>query len=466
MHERSSCLADDTTTQCVLFPELFRKSLVARFDQHNGSSDGGAVLLKAIDLRLGLTERLAGCLRDRRDPSKVSHEIEELLAQRVFAIACGYPDANDAARLGEDPIHKMMVGRDPVDGAALASQPTLSRFENAAGRRELYRIGEALADVVIERHRKRLRGRARRITIDLDPTEDPTHGEQQLSFFNGYYDGWCYLPMTGFLTFDDEPEQYLFAALLRPGNAPDKRGAIAILERILRRLRSAFPKARFRVRLDAGFAAPEIFAFLEAQGDVDYAVAMPKNAVLLRRIKKLQQKARRLSRLSGQTAHLYGECRYAASTWDTKRRVIFKAEVVRHPGRDPKDNPRFVVTNLPQTPKWIYERIYCQRGDIENRIKELHLGLEIGRTSCSSFWANQLRVLLTAAAYVLMQELRLRAARTSCARAQVQTLRERLIKIGARVVESVRRIVLHLPASYPFLEPWRRVALSLGATSG
>lgn len=459
-------MADDTTTQCVLFPELFRKSLVVRFDQHNGSSDGGAVLLKAIDLRLGLTERLAGCLRDRRDPNKVSHEIEELLAQRVFAIACGYPDANDAARLGEDPIHKMMVGRDPVDGATLASQPTLSRFENAAGRRELYRIGEALADVVIERHRKRLRGRARRITIDLDPTEDPTHGEQQLSFFNGYYDGWCYLPMTGFLTFNDEPEQYLFTAVLRPGNAPDKRGAIAILERILRRLRSAFPKARFRVRLDAGFAAPEIFAFLEAQGDVDYAVAMPKNAVLLRRIKKLQRKAGRLSRLSGQSAHLYGECRYAASTWGTKRRVIFKAEVVRHPGRDPKDNPRFVVTNLTQTPKWIYERIYCQRGDIENRIKELHLGLEIDRTSCSSFWANQLRVLLTAAAYVLMQDLRLRAARTSCARAQVQTLRERLIKIGARVVESVRRIVLHLPASYPFLDPWRRVALSLGATSG
>ena len=459
-------MADDTTTQCVLFPELFRKPLVVRFDQHNGSSDGGAVLLKAIDLRLGLTERLAGCLRDRRDPNKVSHEIEELLAQRVFAIACGYPDANDAARLGEDPIHKMMVGRDPVDGAALASQPTLSRFENSAGRRELYRIGEALADVVIERHRKRLRGRARRITIDLDPTEDPTHGEQQLSFFNGYYDGWCYLPMTGFLTFNDEPEQYLFTAVLRPGNAPDKRGAIAILERILRRLRSAFPKARFRVRLDAGFAAPEIFAFLEAQGDVDYAVAMPKNAVLLRRIKKLQRKAGRLSRLSGQSAHLYGECRYAASTWGTKRRVIFKAEVVRHPGRDPKDNPRFVVTNLTQTPKWIYERIYCQRGDIENRIKELHLGLEIDRTSCSSFWANQLRVLLTAAAYVLMQDLRLRAARTSCARAQVQTLRERLIKIGARVVESVRRIVLHLPASYPFLDPWRRVALSLGATSG
>jgi len=459
-------LSDDNTTECLLFPDLFRKSVVARFDQDRGSSDGGAVLLQAIDQRLGLTESLAGCLRDRRDPSKISHEVEELLTQRVFAIAGGYPEGYDAARLAEDPVHKMLVGRDPIDGEALASQPTLSRFENAVGRKELFRMGEALAEVVIEGHRKRLRGRARYITIDLDPTEDPTHGEQQLSFFNGYYDSWCYLPVVGFLTFNHEPEQYLFTALLRPGNAPDKRGAISILERILPRLRLAFPRARFCVRLDAGFAAPEIFSFLDAQGGVDYVVAMPKNAVLLRRIKKLLRKTRRLARESGQTAHVYGECRYAARSWGKKRRVIVKAEVVRHPGREPKENPRFVVTNLAQTPKWIYERVYCERGDAENRIKELHLGLEMDRTSCSSFWANQLRVLLTAAAYVLMQELRLRAARTSCARAQVQTLRERLIKIGARVVESVRRVVLHLPASYPFLEPWRRVATSLGATAG
>ena len=459
-------MTEDITTQCLLFADLFRKPVVAEFDQVHGSSDGGAVLLKAVDRRLGLTERLAGCLRDRRDPGKIDHEIEELLSQRVFAIACGYPDGNDAARLSGDPIHKMLVGRDPIDGDALASQPTLSRFENSVGRKELFRMGEALADVVIERHRKRLRSRARTITIDLDPTEDPTHGQQQMSFFNGYYDSWCYLPVVGFLTFNDEAEQYLFTAVLRPGNAPDKRGAIAILERILARLRPAFPRARFRVRLDAGFAAPEIFSFLDAQGDVDYAVAMPKNAVLLRRIKKLMRKARRLARESGQTAHVYGECRYAAKKWGNKRRVIVKAEVVRHPGREPKENPRFVVTNLAQTPKWIYERIYCERGDAENRIKELHHGLEMDRTSCSSFWANQLRVLLTAAAYVLFQEMRLRAARTSCARAQVQTLRERLIKIGARVVESVRRVVLHLPASYPFRDPWNRIALSLGASSG
>ena len=159
-------MSNDTTTQCLLFSDLVRKPVVAQFDQAHGSSDGGAVLLRAIDQRLGLTARLSGCLRDRRDPSKINHEIEELLSQRVFAIACGYPDGNDAARLSGDPVHKLLVGRDPIDGDDLASQPTLSRFENSVGRRELFRIGEALADVVIERHRKRLRGRARCITID------------------------------------------------------------------------------------------------------------------------------------------------------------------------------------------------------------------------------------------------------------------------------------------------------------
>ena len=216
-------------------------------------------------------------------------DLEELLTQRVMAIALGYPDCNDAARLADDPIHKMLVGRDPVEGDPLASQPTLSRFENSVGRKELYRLGEALADQVVERQRQRLHGRARRITIDLDPTDDPTHGAQQMALFNGHYDSWCYLPMLGFLSFDDEPEQYLFAAVLRPGNAPAKLGAIGILSRILDRLREAFPKARFRVRLDGGFASEELFAFLEAQADLDYAVAMGKNVVLERRVEKLMR---------------------------------------------------------------------------------------------------------------------------------------------------------------------------------
>jgi hypothetical protein len=230
-------------------------------------------------------------------------------------------------------------------------------------------------------------------------------------------------------------------------------------------LRERFRKTRIRVRLDGGFANPELLEFLEAQ-DVEYVVAMAKNAVLKRRAKRLMRQARKLARQSRKTEHVYGEVRYAAKTWPHRRRMIVKAEVVREGGKDPKDNPRFVITNLPQSPRWIYEQIYCQRGDIENRIKELHYGLQIGRTSCSKFRANQFRVLLTAAAYVLMQELRLQAARTDCARAQVGTLRERLLKLGARVIASVRRVVLHLPTAFPFLHTFRQVALALGASPG
>lgn len=458
-------MSDSTTRQSVLFPDLFAKPVVVRFDQLHASSDGGALLLKAADRRLGLVDRLSACLRDERASGKVRHEISELFAQRMYGIACGYADANDAARLADDPIHKLLLGRDPIDGDALASQPTLSRFENAAGPRELYRMGVALFDAVIERHGKRLGRKVRKITVDFDPTDDPTHGAQQLSFFNGHYDCWCYLPILGFLTFNDEREEFLCAAVLRPGNATPKMGTLGLLARILDRLQRTFPKARILVRLDGGFACAELFEFLDEVG-VDYVVAMGKNKVLERFAEKLMRRARRLSKKSGHSEKLYAECGYAAGKWDRARRVIFKAEVVMHPGRDPKDNPRFVVTNLKGDPQKIYERVYCARGEIENRIKELHNGLDLGRTSCSRFWANQLRVTLTAAAYVLMQEVRLKAAHTSYARAQVSTIREHLLKIGAWVEVSVRRIVLHLPASYPFLNEWKGLALSLGARAG
>jgi hypothetical protein len=423
-------------------------------------------LLKAADRRLGLTQLLAGSIYDPRRSGSVVHEIEDLVRQRVFGLASGYPDCNDAARLAHDPIYKLLLGRDPIQGDPLAAQPTLSRFENAVGSLTLYRLGVRLTDRVIERHRQRLRGRARRVTIDLDPTEDPTHGAQQLSFFNGHYDSHCYLPLLAFLSFDREPDQYLCAAILRPGNAPDRRAAVPLLERLIARVRAAFPKARLRVRLDAGFAAPEVFAFLDAQPRLEYAVAMGKNKVLERRARRLMGTARRLSRESKKTEHVYGECRYAAKTWPCKRRVVIKAEVVRHPGRDPKDNPRFVVTNLTKTPRWIYERVYCERGDVENRIKEVKHGVQIDRTSCSSFFANQFRVLLTVAAYILMQEIRMRAQGTALARAQVSTLRERLFKVAAWVQGSARRIVLHLPESFPYRDVWQQVALALGAQAG
>lgn len=458
-------MIDDSTTQCLLFPEIFSKPVVARFDHRQGSSDGGAILLKAAERQYGLIACLASCLQDERQPGKIDHTLEELLAQRVFSIACGYPDANDAARLAADPIHKLLLDRDPIEGTDLASQPTLSRFENTIDSKELYRLSEALAASVIQRHAQRLRRRVRRVTVDLDPTDDPTHGAQQLSFFNGHYDSWCYLPVMGFVSFNDEREQYLCAAVLRPGNVTAAVGAVGILRRLLLLIRHFLPGVRIRVRLDGGFAHPDLLDFLEAEPNLEYVVAMAKNAVLKRKAKPAMRQARKLSRQSGETEHVYGEASYAARTWRHARRVILKAEVVRQADKQPKDNPRFVITNLKQSPQWIYEQVYCQRGDIENRIKELH-DLQIDRTSCSDFWANQFRVLLTAAAYVLMQELRLRAARTNCARAQVWTLRERLLKLGARVLVSVRRVVVHLPASFPYLSVYRRVALGLGALPG
>ena len=278
---------------------------MATFDREQASSDGGAILLKAADRVYGLVKTFARCLVDGRAPEKIRHTLEDLVGQRVFGIACGHPDGNDADRLADDPIHKLLLGRDPVARARLASQPTVSRFENNAGRVALYRLGRELAGLVMERHRRRLHGRARRITIDLDPTADPTDGAQQLTFFNGHYDSWCYLPLLAFVTFDRESEQYLCAAVLRPGNAQASDGTLSVLCRLLALLRSAFPKARFLVRLDGGFATPEVFDFLDAEPRLDYVVAMAKNAVLLRHAEPAMVAARTENALRERTVHFY-----------------------------------------------------------------------------------------------------------------------------------------------------------------
>jgi len=455
----------EQSVQTLLFPTLFAKPLVATFDTPHQSSDGGAILLKAIDDQLGLTTRLAASIPEWRQAGKIEHDLPTLLRQRCFGLACGYADANDAAALKADPIHKLLVGRDPVAGAALASQPTLSRFENIVGPRALYWLTQTLAEVVIGSHQARLaHTRVRRITLDLDPTDDPTHGQQELACFNGHYGTWCYLPMVGTLTFNGERTQYLVTAILRPGNAHPTRGVLGLLRRLLGKLRVAFPHARLRVRLDGGFASPAVFTFLEAEG-VEYLVAMASNPKLEKRVRRLLGKARMRAKATAETAALFGETRYAAKSWHRKRRVIMKAEVVRLVGRDPRDNPRFVVTTLPQSPRRVYA-IYRERGDVENRLKELHYGLGFDRTSCSGFWANAFRVLLTAAAYVLLQALRLRLAATPAASYQVGRLRERLFKLGARVQVSARRIVLHLPSAFPWLALWQAVALALGASPG
>jgi DDE family transposase len=440
------------------------KSVVARFDQSHASTDGGAVLLEALDDRLHLTDQLAACLADRRDPDKIRHPLRDVLRQRIIGLACGYEDANDAARLADDPLHKLAVGRDPVIGAALASQPPLSRFENAMTPRALYRASRTVAATGIAQPQQRLNGRAQRITIDLDPTDDPTHGQQAFTFFNGHYDAWCYLPLAATLTFNDESEQYLVAIVLRPGNSPATRGAHGVLRTLVRRLRQAFPTAALRVRVDGGFAGHDWLDFLETQR-VEYVVGLASNARLVRRAGRLLGEAYGLSKYSGRTEHVYGETGYAARSGSQQRRVIIKAKVVRLPGRAPRCHPRFIVTNLGDTPATVYAT-YCQRGDMENRLKELHDSLALGRTSCSRCWANQFRVLLTTAAYVLLQELRRCAQGTACATAQVATLRERLLKLAVGVERSVRRVVLHLPHCAPWGDTWRRVAIAVGATPG
>lgn len=458
-------MSHHSTTQGVLFQDTFCQPLLARFDQPDSSSDGGAVLLKACDKRLGLMDALAACLHDRRDPERIRHSLKELLEQRVYGMACGYEDCNDSARLATDPMQRLLLDRDPLQGATLASQPTLSRFENGVDTRTLIRMSHALADRVIARHRKRLGKRVRRITIDMDPTDDPAYGSQQLTLFNGHYGNWCYLPMACFVQFDTEPDQYLFAWVLRGGKAHATHGAIGLLRRVIKRLCRAFPGVKIRVRLDGGFAAPKLFDFLDASG-VEYVVAMAKNAVLMEQVAADMDTVRRGAQALDETTHTYGQCQYAARSWSRERRVVYKAEVVCLPGREPRDNARFVVTNIRRVPKRVYERIYCQRAVIENRIKELLYGLHLDRTSCTRFLANQFRCLLGAAAYVLLQELRLKAKRTGLANAQVSTLRERLLKLAVWVERSTRRIVLHLPDSAPWRQDWCQVARALGAAPG
>lgn len=250
-------MAEQTVVQTVLFPMLFEKPLAATFDTPEQSSDGGAILLKAIDDELRLTAQLAACIPEWRQEGKIEHDLPTLIRQRCFGLACSYADANDAAQLKADPIHKRLVGRDPRTGPDLASQPTLSRFENVVGPRDLYRLTQTLAEVVIAHHQARLgANRVRRITIDLDSTDDPTHWQQELAFFNGHYATWCYLPVVGTPSFNAERTQHLVTAILRPGNAHATAGAIGTLRRLFRKLRVAFPHAQLRVRLDGGFATP------------------------------------------------------------------------------------------------------------------------------------------------------------------------------------------------------------------
>jgi len=433
--------------QIVLFPEQHGRRVELRLDTEAQTSDAGALLLAGADRRLALTESLAGAIRDGRRGGQVRHETLGLLRQRIFGLAAGYADCNDVARLAADPVWVQLKRTSGRDASALASQPTLSRFENGLTSRDLVALGKVLRDRVIAAAQRRYGARrVRRIVIDLDPTCDRAHGQRQLIAFNAHDDSYCYLPLCAFLSFDGHPESHLVAAVLRSGSCRDFEGAVPLLRRLLPGLRRAFPKARLTVRVDGGFANEEIRDWLEDQPRTWYVANLPRNAALEGEAElfDLLLAARQEAFATGCSARRFGELTYAAKTWDTFRRVIVKGEVTLLEGREPKDNPRFLVTNLRGRPERLYAT-YTERGDIENRLKELKGSLALDRTSCTRFLANQARVLLAASAYVLLQELRLAATGTACERAQVDTLRLRLLKIGARVVVSVRRLVLHGP---------------------
>jgi hypothetical protein len=432
------------------------RTITANFDGGSLSSDAGLVLLREIDKNLELTNRLAGCIRDCRDQSKVKVTITEMLCQRIFGIACDYEDCNDHDSLKSDPMLKLAVGRAPISGDDLASQPTLSRLENSISSTELMRMEEALLEIFISGHRDNPIGR---LVIDADATDDPAHGQQEFEFFHGYYDSHCFLPLLVYVTADDG-EQELVASILRPGNVHAGHRLVSVLRRVVDRLKQVFPEAQIVFRGDAGMGGPAVYDFCEDAG-IAYVLSLGKNSRLLALGEEILRDARAIYEETAEKVRNFGEFNYAADSWRSERRVVMKAEIANK-----GENPRFVVTNIANMSAEDLYEFYCDRGDVENRIKELKDDLFSGRTSCHRFLANQFRLILHSAAFVLLQALRKLLAGTEFANSQVSTLRTRLLKVGARVRETTRRIWLMMPTSFPLKEVWMCLASRLSLARG
>jgi Transposase DDE domain group 1 len=435
----------------LIFESLFSKEVVADFAGGRITSDAGGLLLRELDQRYHIAENAARGLHDPRDSHKVKHDLLTLVRQRLFAIAQGYEDNNDAATLAKDPAFKIMAGKAPESGADLASQPTLSRFENRVTAKDLRRLSGGLLDLYLKTHP----GPRKVIVLDMDATDDPTHGKQQLSFFHGYYEEHMYHPL---LVFDGH-DGFPLAAVLRPGNTHASKGALAVLKRLINKLRKAYPKALILFRADAGFAIPAIYRYLEQQPDLRYVIGFITNNRLLAKTATLLEKAQQRYLETGEKQRLFTSFSYQADSWSRPRRIIAKVEFA-HLGA----NQRFVVTNLVRNPQFVYDDLYVLRGDVENRIKELKLELKADRLSCHRFLANQFRLLLHAAAYCLFWLLRHHLKGTELAAAQVNTLRLKLLKIGARIRETSRRIWVHLASGYPYRDLLAGVLQNLRAS--
>jgi hypothetical protein len=435
------------------FESLFSKEVVADFAGGRITSDAGGLVLRELDQRYRLAENVARCLHDPREGHKVKHDLLTLVRQRLFAIAQGYEDNNDAATLAKDPAFKIMAGKAPESDGDLASQPTLSRFENRVTAKDLRRLSDRLLDLYLKTHP----GPRKVIILDMDATDDPTHGKQQLSFFHGYYEEHMYHPL---LVFDGR-DGFPLAAVLRPGNTHSSRGALAVLKRLIQKLRQAYPKALILFRADAGFAVPALYNYLEGQPETRYVIGFITNNRLLAETAPLLAKAQRQYQETGEKQRLFTSFSYQAESWDQPRRIIAKVEYTRLGA-----NQRFVVTNLSRTPQFVYDDIYVLRGDVENRIKELKLEIKADRLSCHRFLANQFRLLLHTAAYCLFWLLRHHLQGTELATAQVNTLRLKLLKIGARIRETSRRIWVHLASGYPYRDLLAGLLQNLRASPG
>jgi hypothetical protein len=424
-------------------------NLFARFDGGQVTSDGGLPWVARAEATLGVCAALAACVPEwRRGP--VRHSLEALVRQRVFQIACGYEDQNDAASLRADPLLKLACGRLPASEADLASQPTLSRLENAVDRHAVERLAEALVDLYVrERGRD---GAPTHLLLDLDGTDDPAHGEQEGVAYHGYYRQHMYHPL---LVFDGQTGQ-LITAILRPGNVHGSRFVVLVLRRLLRKLRAAWPEVAVELRADSGFAVPRLYAWCEANA-VEYTIGLIPNPTLERLAAPLLTEAQALSAAQdGAKVRLAGEACYQAESWPSPRRVVFKAEVL---AKGP--NTRFVVTTRADEPLAVYDW-YVDRGEPENWVKDLKNALRADRLSCHRFWANAFRLLLHAAAYWLLDTLRRWLLAANAARLQLDTLRLRIIKIGGWVREvadyAIPDICLHLSSHHPGQHLWLLLA--------
>jgi Transposase DDE domain group 1 len=433
------------TTKTIEFSSCKRRKVQAQFCGGEITSDGGVMLLREADRRLRLTERIAPLLPDPRVTSKVIHRMLPMLRQRIYGLALGYEDLNDHSTLRSDPAIQTAVGRDE----RLASSPTLCRFENWASAQSCWEISRVLVEIFIESFSTP----PSELVLDFDSTDDRVHGDQPGAVFHGYYDHHCFLPLYVFCG------DKLLAAYLRPGDVDSAQHAWGILSVLVKRLRQAWPQVHIILRGDSGFCRDRMLRWCERHG-VSYIVGIAQNSRLNEMAAPWIDRAAGGFEHSGQKQRLFAEFDYAARSWKQSRRVIVKAE---HTGLGA--NPRYIVTNLPGQPQTLYERIYCARGEMENRIKEQQLYLFADRTSCMNWLPNQLRLLLSSMAYCLLEAIRSQALKnTQLAHARCDTIRLRLLKIGAVIIRNTRRVKFLLSSAYPlqslFLEVSKRLAVA------